>query len=85
MAPAPRCGGFFAFRASSLLTPVPSWAQYVGVSSTPLLTTAQVAAMIGVNRRTVLRMVARGELVPFMRTEGGAYLFRADDTVDGAA
>jgi excisionase family DNA binding protein len=33
-------------------------------TTTPLLTTAQVAAVMGVSTRTVARMVTRGELKP---------------------
>ncbi len=46
-----------------------------------LLTTAQVAALLGVSVRTVHRMVAADVLTPTIRAPGptGAYLFDPDD------
>jgi len=45
-----------------------------------LITTAQVATILGVSRRQVNRMVAAGKLVPAQKLEGqtGAHLFRRD-------
>ena len=45
-----------------------------------LLTTAQVASILGVSRRQVNRMVASGKLTPAQKLEGqtGAHLFRPD-------
>lgn len=45
-----------------------------------LLTTAQVATILGVSRRQVNRMVAAGKLQAAQKLEGqtGAHLFRAD-------
>ena len=44
-----------------------------------LITAPQAALLLGVNRRTVLRMVAAGTLRAAMRTPGGAYLFHRPD------
>lgn len=48
---------------------------------TDLLTTAQVAAIIGRNTRYVARLVDAGRLTPLTKLPGlrGAYLFRAVD------
>ena len=45
-----------------------------------LLTTAQVATILGVSRRQVNRMVAAGKLQPAQKLEGqtGAHLFTRD-------
>ena len=46
----------------------------------PLLTTAEVAERLGVDVRTVHRMVAAGRLAPVQKLAGrtGAYVFSAD-------
>ncbi|MDQ6854815.1 MAG: helix-turn-helix domain-containing protein [Actinomycetota bacterium] len=43
-----------------------------------LLTSAQVALLFGVDRRTVVRWAKRGRL-PSLRTPGGQHRFRADE------
>ncbi len=48
-----------------------------------LLTTTQVAALLGVSVRTVHRMVAAGHLDPAVKAPGtrGAYLFDPDSVI----
>jgi len=43
-----------------------------------LLTSAEVAALFGVDRRTVVLWAKRGRL-PALRTPGGQHRFRADE------
>lgn len=49
-------------------------------TSQPLLTTAEVARRLGVDVRTVHRMVAAGRVAPVQKLSGktGAYVFSAD-------
>lgn len=49
--------------------------------NTDLIPTAEVAAILGKEVRTVHRMVERRELTPAVKTPGlrGAYLFRRED------
>jgi excisionase family DNA binding protein len=49
----------------------------VHMANDGLLTTAQAAAVVRVPRRTLIRLVERGEIAPAMKLEGlrGAYLF----------
>ena len=62
----------------------PADPSYVGHMPTEHLSTAQVAAQLGVDVRTVHRMVAAGRLEPVYKGTGvrGAYVFTAE-AVDG--
>jgi excisionase family DNA binding protein len=49
-----------------------------GNSTEELLTSAEVATLFGVDRRTVVLWAKRGRL-PALRTPGGQHRFRADE------
>lgn len=44
-----------------------------------LITSQQVASVLGVSKTTLFRMTRDGELSPAYRTPGGAYRFRLKD------
>ena len=44
-----------------------------------LITSQQVAAVLGISKPTLFRMTKNGELSPAYRTPGGAYRFRLKD------
>ncbi len=44
-----------------------------------LITSQQVAAVLGISKPTLFRMTKNGELSPVYRTPGGAYRFRLKD------
>jgi excisionase family DNA binding protein len=44
-----------------------------------LITSQQVAAVLGISKPTLFRMTENGELSPAYRTPGGAYRFRLKD------
>jgi excisionase family DNA binding protein len=48
------------------------------VSDDDLLTSAEVASLFGVDRRTVVLWAKRGR-IPALRTPGGQHRFRADE------
>jgi len=51
----------------------------VGEKPEPLLTSSQVAELVGVSRHTIANWVRAGKLVPTLTTMGGQYRFRWSD------
>ncbi len=49
-----------------------------------MMGTLETARKLGVSKRTVHRLVKRGELTPLMAAPGGAYLFDDHDVAECA-